>query len=53
MKLNPWMFSGLLIGVVLLLQIEFHWSAIAFSSFVFICLSTRLRSRTVSVKRSS
>ena len=42
-KVNLWIHGSLLISVVLLLQIAFHWSAIALSSFVLIYLSKRLR----------
>ena len=43
-KFNNWMFVSVLISVILLMQIQFHWSAIALSSFALIYFSKRLRS---------
>ena len=43
-KFNKWMFIGVLTSVVLLMQIQFHWSAITLSSFALIYFSKRLRS---------
>jgi hypothetical protein len=42
---NPWLFGIVSLGTMMLFQISFHCSAIAFSSFVLIGLSHKLRCR--------